>query len=379
MRRALLVTNDFPPKVGGIQSYLRDLCALLPAQQLTVLASSYPGDRDYDRTLPYQVVRFPRRILLPTPGLLSAIVQLVETENIDTVWFGAAAPLAVLARPLRRRCPQLKLVASTHGHEVGWSMLPGSRQVLRIIGDYCDTITYVSKYARNRFAAALGPTVAMEALPGGVDCDVFSPELAPEHSKKHTAAPTVICVSRLVARKGQDKLIAAWPEVCRHIPNAQLQLVGAGPDEDRLRAMVQELQLTGHVTFDGRVPDEELPAMLRAADLFAMPVRTRGGGLDVEGLGIVYLEAQACGTPVLVGNAGGAPETLRDGVTGKVVDGTDVAAIAAAIVELLSDRAALAAMSTAAREWALDKWSWQSRERALRRILGIDLPERTHG
>lgn len=376
MRRTLLVTNDFPPRIGGIQSYLRDLCALLPPDRIVVLASSFPGDLDYDRTLPYPVVRMPTETLLPTPGVLAKINGLIDEYGISSVWFGAAAPLAMLAKPLRAQHPHLKLVASTHGHEVGWSMLPGARQILGRIGRYCDTVTYVSRYARNRFASAFGAHVALEPLPGAVDTDVFAPQpiaqpitAEPSDSKP----PTVICVSRLVARKGQDILIQAWPQVCAAIADARLLIVGQGPDESRLQSLVAASGVVEQIDFAGRVPDGQLPQLLSDADLFAMPVRTRGWGLDVEGLGIVYLEAQACGTPAIVGNAGGAPETVRDGVTGCVVDGTDVDSVAATLIELLSDPERLDAMSHAARQWALEKWTWSARASALRRILGLEL------
>ncbi|MET0198483.1 MAG: glycosyltransferase, partial [Rhodococcus fascians] len=170
MPRTLLVTNDFPPRPGGIQSYLHSFATRFPADELVVYAPRWRGDSHvkFDERQPFEVVRHPTTLMLPTPLVARRAAQLVRAHGCDSVWFGAAAPLAVMA-PVVRRAGAETVVASTHGHEVGWSMVPGGRGTLRIIGNTVDTVTYVSKYTRSRFAAAFGPRAALEHVPSGVD------------------------------------------------------------------------------------------------------------------------------------------------------------------------------------------------------------------
>src|SRR5690606_8428398 len=147
MARTLLVTNDFPPRPGGIQSYLQALAGQLPPEELVVYAPRWRGDshKKFDANQDFRVVRHPTTLMLPTPPVLRRAARLVREERCDTVWFGAAAPLALLTPGLRRAGAE-RVLASTHGHEVGWSMLPGARQALRVIGETTDVVTYVSKY-----------------------------------------------------------------------------------------------------------------------------------------------------------------------------------------------------------------------------------------
>lgn len=176
----LLVTNDFPPTVGGIQSYLRDFASefvrLRGPESLVVFASTQDAHEAslYDATLPYTVHRWPTKMMLPTPATVRRMQELIEQHGITTVWFGAAAPLAVMA-PAARRAGARTIVATTHGHEVGWSMLPGARQVLRLIGNAADTVTYISEYTLRRFRPAFGERPAFVPLPSGVDTDFFCP------------------------------------------------------------------------------------------------------------------------------------------------------------------------------------------------------------
>jgi phosphatidylinositol alpha-1,6-mannosyltransferase len=287
--------------------------------------------------------------MLPTPDVANRAREIIKSEGCSTVWFGAAAPLALLGPSLKVG----RVVASTHGHEVGWSMLPVSRQALRRIGSTTDVVTYVSKYTRDRFAAAFGRFAALEHLPSGVDTSVYRPD--PEARalirKRHGLSdrPTVVCVSRLVPRKGQDMLIRALPAIRRQVPDAALLIVGSGRYADRLRSLAKENDVTDDVILTGSVSWDELPAHYVAGDVFAMPCRTRGRGLDVEGLGIVFLEASACGLPVVAGRSGGAPETVQEGVTGHVVDGRDVQQVAARIGALLADSDKAIRMGQAAR------------------------------
>lgn len=374
MARTLLVTNDFPPRPGGIQSYLQALAGQLPPDDLVVYAPRWRGDshRRFDAQQSFQVVRHPTTLMLPTPGVLRRARKVLRAEGCETVWFGAAAPLALLS-PLLRRAGAERILASTHGHEVGWSMLPGARQALRAIGEHTDVVTYISKYTRGRFASAFGPNAALEYLPPGVDTEVFRPDPAARAELRERYGlgdrPTILCLSRLVPRKGQDVLLIAMLEIRERIPGAVLVIAGSGPYEDRLRGFAEALGVTGDVVFTGRVPAAELAAHHTIADVFAMPARTRGAGLDVEGLGIVYLEASASGVPVVAGTSGGAPETVLDGQTGRVVDGRRADRVAEAIIEILADRDAAATMGAAGRAFVERHWRWDALGARLRQLL----------
>lgn len=374
MPRTLLVTNDFPPRPGGIQSYLQAFAAQVPPDDLVVYAPRWRGDSHvkFDARQPFEVVRHPTTLMLPTPAVARRAARLMTDRGCETVWFGAAAPLALLAPGLRRAGAR-RIVASTHGHEVGWSMVPAGRQALRRIGDTTDAVTYVSRYTRGRFASAFGPGAGLEHLPSGVDTEVFRPDPAARAELRAWYRlgdrPTVLCLSRLVPRKGQDMLIRALPEIRRRVDGAVLVIVGGGPYHDRLRRLARTVGVEDHVVITGGVPAAELAAHHTIADVFAMPCRTRGAGLDVEGLGIVYLEASATGVPVVAGRSGGAPETVREGETGVVVDGTSVAAVAAAVADLLADRDRAAAMGAAGRAWVGAEWRWDVLGEKLRRLL----------
>ncbi|GAB2673317.1 glycosyltransferase family 4 protein [Nocardia goodfellowii] len=374
MARTLLVTNDFPPRPGGIQSYLQALAGQLPPDDLIVYAPRWKGDSHlkFDAQQKFQVVRHPTTLMLPTPLVARRAARLLRGEQCDTVWFGAAAPLALMS-PMLRRAGAERILASTHGHEVGWSMLPGARQSLRSIGEHTDVVTYVSRYTRRRFASAFGPNAALEYLPPGVDTDVFRPDPAARAELRERyglgARPTILCLSRLVPRKGQDALIVAMREIREKIDGAVLVIAGGGPYEDKLRGLATALGVAEDVVFTGRVASDELAAHHTLADVFAMPCRTRGAGLDVEGLGIVFLEASASGVPVVAGNSGGAPETVIEGKTGRVVDGRKTDAIAAAIVGILADRDAAARMGAEGRAWVEQQWRWDTLGDRLKHLL----------
>ncbi|MFN8072762.1 MAG: glycosyltransferase family 4 protein [Mycobacterium sp.] len=375
MTRVLLLTNDFPPRRGGIQSYLEQFANRLAAfgeHELVVYAPRWKGSDDYDRSAPFPVVRHPGTLMLPEPGVDRRMRALIREHDIETVWFGAAAPLALLG-PRARDAGARRIVACTHGHEVGWSMLPGARSALRRIGNDSDVITYVSRYTRGRFAAAFGPRARLEHLPPGVDTDRFEPDSVSRAELRARyelgKRPVVVCISRLVPRKGQDMLIKAWPEIRHRVDGAALVIVGGGPYADSLHRLAAECGVERDVVFTGGVPNAELPGHHAMADVFAMPCRTRGGGLDVEGLGIVFLEASATGVAVVAGDSGGAPETVLDGETGRVVDGRSHSQIVDAVSGLLADPAAARRMGRAGREWIRRDWNWDSHTARLGELL----------
>ncbi|WP_312869241.1 glycosyltransferase family 4 protein [Amycolatopsis pithecellobii] len=376
MARTLLVTNDFPPRPGGIQNYLDSLARRLPADDLVVYAPSWHSASgshpEFDKAAPFEIVRHPTSLMLPTPGVLRRAKDILRTRECDSVWFGAAAPLALLSPALRAGGAR-RVVASTHGHEVGWSMLPGARQALRRIGDSTDVVTYISEYTRGRFASAFGPMAGLEHLPSGVDVELFRPDKSAreEIRARHGLGdrPTVVCVSRLVPRKGQDMLVRAMPGLRKRIPDVALLIVGGGPYRKTLEKLVRDNGVERDVVLTGSVPWPELPAHYAAGDVFAMPARTRGKGLDVEGLGLVYLEASATGLPVIAGRSGGAPETVLDEVTGHVVDGRDVTQLVETLGPLLADPTRARKMGEAGRAWVREHWRWDQLAARLHTLL----------
>jgi phosphatidylinositol alpha-1,6-mannosyltransferase len=362
-RRTLVVTNDFPPRQGGIQSFVIALLERLPPERVVVYASRAQGDRAYDATLPFPVHRDRARVLLPTPRVARRAQRLLREEGCDSVLFGAALPLGLLAAGLRRAGAR-RLVALTHGHETWWAALPGTRAALRRVGATTDVLTYLGDWTRAQLARALDPDDAarMERLPPGVDVERFRPGAGGAGVRERLGVapgrPVVVCVSRLTPRKGQDVLVRALPAVLRRVPGALLLLVGGGADRPRLERLVRDAGLGEHVRFAGAVPEEELPAWYDAGDAFAMPCRDRRGGLEREGLGMVFLEAQASGLPVVVGDSGGARDALLPGRTGALVDGRDVAAVAQAVGDLLAEPAAARAAGARGRAWTEARWRW---------------------
>lgn len=373
MTRTLLVTNDFPPRTGGIQRYLFELATRFPDGELAVYAPAWPGSAAFDAGLPFPVHRHPTSLMLPGPSVVRRAARLARAHRADTVWFGASAPLALSGPSLRRRAGVGRTLASSHGHEVGWSMLPVARQALRCIGRDADVITTVSRYTRARVASAFGAQAALEPLPPGIDTQRFRPDEGARAAlrRRHGlgAAPVIVCVSRLVARKGQDMLIRALPRVRQRVPGTRLVLVGDGPAAARLHALAATGGVTDDVVFAGAVPEADLPAYHALGDVFALPCRTRGRGLDVEGLGIALLEAAATGLPVVAGRSGGAPETVLEGRTGHVVDGRDGAALVDALVPLLAEPDRAAAMGAAGRDLMRADWRWDERADRLRSLL----------
>ncbi|GAA4924741.1 phosphatidylinositol alpha-1,6-mannosyltransferase [Stackebrandtia albiflava] len=372
MTRVLLVTNDFPPRQGGIQSFVHGMAERLPVEHLVVYCSTSEGAAGFDARQPFPVVRERTGMLLPTPGVARRAAEIARRHDCDAVLFGAAAPLGLLAAGLKRRTGIRRAVAITHGHEVGWAMLPGARALLRRIATHNDVVTYLTDYTRRRLAPAIGGLTALEQLTFGIDVERFHPGVDGEPVRSRHGlgdAPVVVCVSRLVPRKGQDTLIDAFPRVRERVPDARLLLVGGGPYESALRRRIAATGQTDAVTITGAVPQEELPAHYAAGDVFAMPCRTRRAGMDVEGLGVVYLEASATGLPVIAGDSGGAPAAVRDGHTGHVVPGGDAATLADRLTALLTDPEAAAGMGRAGREWMCEAWTWPTLAERLRTML----------
>jgi phosphatidylinositol alpha-1,6-mannosyltransferase len=365
VNKTLIVTNDFPPRQGGIQTFVHNMALRLPAENLVVYASTWRDGaevRKFDAEQPFEIVRDRTTMLLPTPRVTRRAAELLRAHGCSSVWFGAAAPLGLMSPALRRAGAE-RIVGMTHGHEAAWAQLPASRQLLRRIGAGTDTLTYLGEYTRSRIAGAVGPQAAarMVQVPPGVDEQTFHPASGGDVVRARlglTDRPVVVCVSRLVRRKGQDTLIRAWPAVLARVPDAVLLIVGGGPYRADLEKLAEATGVATSVRFTGAVPWEELAAHYGAGDVYAMPCRTRRGGLDVEGLGIVYLEASATGLPVVAGDSGGAPDAVREGETGYVVPGRDRGELAERLVALLEDPRLRARMGAAGRRWVEEAWRW---------------------
>jgi phosphatidyl-myo-inositol dimannoside synthase len=355
--RILLVTNDFPPRVGGIQNYLWNIYSRLDPNDVVVLAPAHPGDVAWDAAQPFEVVRWPGRVYWPTRELSRRVREVAAERSVDAVAFGAMLPMNLIGSKIDRR-----VIVHTHGFEVAWARLPALIQMLRRIGGNARLMTVVSEYTKRFIERAVSArTSHVELLRTGVDLERFTPNVdGGEVRKRHGlgGAPVVSHVSRLVARKGQDVLIKAMPIVRAEVPDAKALIVGGGPDAARLRRLAAEEGVSEAVAFAGEVPEAELASYYAAGDVFAMPCRSRWANLEVEGLGLVYLEAQACARPAITGDSGGAPEAVVPGETGFVVGGDDLRGLAARLVELLGDPSKARAMGRAGRAFVEANHRW---------------------
>jgi phosphatidylinositol alpha-1,6-mannosyltransferase len=335
-----VVTNDFPPRRGGIENYVKAWCDAMPPDAVIVYTARMAGSDVVDATTAYPVVRDRSRILLPTRRVARRVEALARQRGCERVVFGASAPLGLLASGLRRRAGIEHVTAMTHGHEVWWARLPVTRFALRRIADQSDVITYVSTYCRDQITPALSARARgrMTELRPTIDHTRFRPGLDGSGWRQRLGlaadAPVVLAASRLVRRKGQDLLIQGWPDVLQATPGARLVIVGDGPARRRLGRLARASGVGETITFVPGVSWEEMPPVYAMADVFALPARTRLWGLQPEAFGIVYLEAAACGLRVVGGASGGAAEVVRS-VGGVAVDPRSSAAVASAVTEAL--------------------------------------------
>jgi phosphatidylinositol alpha-1,6-mannosyltransferase len=362
----LFVTNDFGPRAGGIETFIIGLIERRPFGQTIVYTSWQDNAASYDAEwrskFGVEVIRDRSKILLPTPRVALALRKIIRTRGITTAAFGAAAPLGLLSASMKRAGVK-RSVALTHGHEVWWAKVFPFNFLLRRIGSTVDVLTYLGEFTRSAISNALTNNAqqAMVKIAPGIDTDHFVPTDASllRRSLGLENKKVIVSVGRLVHRKGQDYLIQSMPSILHQVPNAHLLLVGQGPYLEHLQKLVKEHGLESAVTFIGRVDYKELPQYLCVGDIFAMPSRSRLMGLEVEGLGIVYLEASSCGLPVLAGNSGGAPDAVKQSETGLVVSGTDEKQIASAAIELLNNSDSSKKMGLAGRQWIVNNWRWE--------------------
>lgn len=349
--RSLLVTNDFPPKVGGIQSYLWELWRRLPADEVGVFTTAWEGAQEWDAVQPFPVVRAREKLLLPTASLRRRAREQAAVWGVEVVFLDPAVPVGAIGPRLGR-----PFVVIVHGAEVTvYRHVPGAGAVMRRVLRRAEGIVAAGTYPAAEAVRAAGRPLAGLVIPPGVDTDRFRPLDPAEKAavrERHgldPGRPLVLGVSRLVPRKGFDVLIDA---VAGLPADVQLAVAGGGRDRARLEARAQRRGVAARTRFLGRVADEELPGLYGCADVFSMLCRDRWGGLEREGFGIVFLEAAACRVPSVAGRSGGSHEAVVDGETGHVVEPRDVAAVRDRLAELLGDDGRRRAMGEAARRRA---------------------------
>ena len=369
--KVLVVTNDFPPKVGGVNYYVAHLLGRFPPGEVTVFAPDWPGADAFDRSFGQKVVRWPVQSIYPTPRVRDAVVELVADERPDVLLFGSTLPFALLGRHVRRTLG-VPYAAFTHGVEIWAAKVPVATRLLRVLAEDAALFTCVSQWQADLLGKAIGPHGRIALLPPGIDPERFHPDVASEPVRERHGlgqGPVISCVSRLVLRKGQDQVIRTLPHIAEEFPGVRFLVVGSGPDYSRLRALAERKKVEDRVVFAGEVPYEELPMYFRAGDVFAMPNRTRKWGLEVEAFGAVFLQAAAVGRPSVAGDSGGAPEAVWRGETGLVVDGTDEDAVADAILSLLRDPERAEKMGALGADRVLREMTWEALSERLRDLL----------
>lgn len=363
--RLLVVTNDFPPTVGGIENYIYSLVRRWPAAEVIVYTRSVPGDREFDGRQEFEVIRDPVGTLLPLPGLVRRLGRLIAERGVDLVHFPSILPLGLMGSGLGR-----PYAVSVHGGEfLLASRLPGVRTALRAVGRSAAAVLPESSFAEALAGRVLGTRGTITRVTCGVDADRYRPGAAVP-AEIAAGGPVVVTVSRLVARKGPRTLVKALPSVLRKHPDAHLLIVGGGPDLDLLNQMVAEYGLQESVTLAGPQPWERIPSYLARAEIFALPTRTRFLGTETEGLPLVYVEAAAAGLPLIGADVGGVGDAVRPGVTGVMVKGNSAESTADAIVGLLDDPEEARRLGRAARQMVLEEFNWDVIYRLYRNALG---------
>jgi phosphatidylinositol alpha-1,6-mannosyltransferase len=380
MPSILLVTNDFGPRTGGIETFIIGLLERMPRGEVIVYTSKQVGSESFDKkwleNFGVKVIRDSSKILLPTPGVIRAVRRVIKHSNIEKIWFGAAAPLAISARFLRVGNVK-KIVALSHGHEVWWSKVFPFNFAMKEISRSVDVLTFLGDYTGSVIGKHFKNKAKLVKIAPGIDINHFKPEREPSKVNevrselKIGSEPLILSVGRLVHRKGQDKLITAMPKILAKRPDTKLLFIGQGPRKAKLDSLVAKYGIEDSVIFLGSIAYTDLPKYLNVADLFVMPSRSRLMGLEVEGLGIVYLEASACALPIIAGSSGGAPDALLDGKTGYVVDGMDIDQIANRVLSLIDSPKLAKEMGEAGRAWVESNWSWDIWSSAFNELLEI--------
>ena len=367
LSKTLCITNDFGPRAGGIETFVVGLIQRMPKNSVIVYTASQAGAAAFDAMWLHdygvEVIRDSSKVLLPSFRVGRNVRKLVRERNIESVFFGAAAPLALLAPGLRAAGVR-RIVALTHGHEVWWSRLWPFTIAIARIGRAVDALTYLGEFTGGEISKALDSNSAAKLvrIAPGIDTEHFTSRSDAKELRESLglgSKKVIVSVGRLVHRKGQDVLIESMPEIIKSIDDVHLLLIGEGPYKKELEKRIKNLGLANRVTFVGRVQYADIPRYICVGDVFAMPSRSRLAGLEVEGLGIVYLEASACGLPVIGGISGGAPDAVLQGETGFSVDGRSAHEVAQAIVRVLTDKELAQRLGARGRQWIIEQWQWQ--------------------
>ena len=368
----LLVTNDFPPKIGGIQSLLWEWWRRLPADRFAVLTSPHADAAAFDAEQPYRIERTREPVLLPHPFMVRQVNDLARDFGADLVVLDPAVPLGLIGPSLT-----LPYDLVLHGAEVTVpGRLPLSKQALAYTLGRARHIVAAGGYPAAEAEHAAGRSLPITVVPCGVDADRFQPLSAADRlaAREHFDIPAdaelIVSISRLVPRKGFDTAIRAAARLGRTRPDLLLVIAGGGRERDRLERLATEL--AAPVRFLGRIPNDDMPLLYGCADIFTMLCRNRWGGLEQEGFGIVFVEAAACGIPQVAGDSGGAAEAVVDGETGYVIgDPEDVQAVADAFARLLDDDALRARMGERSRQRVLDDFTYDVLSKRLGDTLGV--------
>jgi phosphatidyl-myo-inositol dimannoside synthase len=361
MADALLVTSSFLPGHGGIESYLAEICTQL-APRLAVMAPASRGSDKLPTDLDYETIPGPGSMLVPRKEVADAVVAHALRLGTKKVLFGTPWPLILIAPRLQDA--GLTYASIVHGSEL---FVPAAAPILRnrlahVLAD-ADALFPVSDFTASKIESLLEryslspPTIGR--LYARVDTDRFRPDVdtAPMRAELGISEndKVVVCFGRLVKRKGVDRAIAALPEIAERVGPTTLVIAGTGPEDKRLRSLAA--RTPARVVFAGRVPDSDAPATYALADVFVLPVADRYLGLDTEGLGVVLLEAAACGVPCVTGRSGGTTEAVVDGVTGFVIEGHDRGELVESVARLLKDDSLKEKMGKAGREHIVTHFS----------------------
>lgn len=372
--KTLLVTNDFPPRAGGIERYMLTLVVGLEPSEVIVVAPEIRGAKEFDQEVECEIIRLPslNGRLWPSSSLGRYLIGIVKTRKIDVVAFAAMLPLGVLG-PKIARASNVPFIVWHHGAElVGLARMPGLRQLMRSVARKAILQFAVSEWTRQEVIRSFGYASPVHLLRVGVDLDEFNPRIDGSEVRRRTGfedAQVIVCVGRLVPRKGQDTLIRILPGILRRHPKARLLIVGDGPSRGRLERLAAQNSVMNEVHFSGEVNANELSSYYAAGDIYASPIRTRKFGLEAEGLGVVFLEAAAMGLPVVAGISGGTAEAVKNGKTGILVDGGDDEAVRDGLERLLGDAVLREEMGRAGRLWMESEFDRQKLPQEFRAIM----------
>ncbi len=339
--RSLFVTNDFPPRVGGAQTYYWNMIQTLDPGEVVIVAPAHRDAAAFDATHPYTVIRTARSAVTPTSAVERLCERLIREHDLELLQLGHPLPAGLLG-PWLRRTARVPYVVFLGGAEITVpGAVPGVARLLRLVLAESSLLFTVSRYTADQAVRLSGGVARAEVLRPALEIERYAQAGAADAVAARAAlglddAPLVVCVGRLVPRKGQDMLIAALAGLDGAFPDARLALVGGGRLADSLRRRAAAAGLSERVLLPGEVPADELRLWLQAADVFAGPSRTRHRGLEVEGFGIVYAEAALVGLPVIAGRSGGAAEAVVEGETGYVVDAHTPAELTAVLGRMLA-------------------------------------------